>query len=407
MGIDVRAALRVAWRALARNKMRTLLTMMGVIIGVGAVICTVAIGEGGSAQIREQLNNLGDSLVWVEAGGRNLQGVRTGNGATKTLRLEDAWAIRDSIPLIKSVSPNVDSHVQVVYGNQNWYTTYRGVSPEYLRIRRWQVAAGVGFSQKEVESLANVCLLGQTVAERLFGGEDPLGKTIRIQALPFLVIGILAPKGQSTFGMDQDDTIMMPYTTAMHKVRGVDWLDDILCSAVSAQAIRPAEEQVTRLLRQRHRLRPDQPDDFNIRHPEDILQAQEQATRTFTLMLASIASVSLLVGGIGIMNIMLASILERTREIGVRRAVGARQSDIIRQFVVEAVLISFMGGSFGIVFGFLMSRLIALLAGWSTIVTASSILLAFLVSITVGLVFGIYPAVKAARLDPVEAIRYE
>ena len=407
MGTDLKAVLRVACRALARNKMRSVLTMLGVIIGVGAVICTVAIGEGGSDQVRQQLQNLGDNLVWVEAGGRNVQGVRSGNGATKTLRLEDAQAIKESVPLIKSVSPNVDAHLQVIYGNQNWSTRYQGVAPEYLSIRRWTVAEGVPFSQKEVETLANVCLLGQTVVERLFGSEDPLGKTIRLRNLPFTVIGVLEPKGQSTFGMDQDDVIMMPYTTAQHKLKGIDWLDDIMCSAVSAGAIPQAEKQITSLLRERHHLRPAMPDDFNIRHPDDILQAQEQATRTFTLMLASIASVSLLVGGIGIMNIMLVSVTERTREIGVRMAVGATEQDVQMQFLSEALMLSLLGGAIGVLVGVIGSVVVSRMLEWSTWVPPQAIIVAVLFSGGVGIFFGYYPARKAAHLDPIEALRYE
>jgi len=316
--MGLRETFRMALRALRRNKLRTALTMLGILIGIGAVICTVAIGEGGSSMVRDQLEGLGTNLVWIEAGGRNINGVRTGNGQTKSLTVDDAMAIQESVPLIASIAPNVDGGMQVVYGNQNWSTRYRGVPPVYFQIRRWRVAVGTMFTDADVEHMTNVCLLGRTVAETLFGADDPLGKIIRLQNQPFRVIGVMEPKGLSTTGTDQDDFVVIPYTTAMKKLRGIYWLNDIFASAVSADAINPAIDQVVRLLRQRHHLRPEEPDDFNIRHPEDTLKAQEEASHTFTLMLASIASVSLLVGGIGIMNIMLVSVTERTREIGVR-----------------------------------------------------------------------------------------
>jgi putative ABC transport system permease protein len=394
-------------RVLARNKLRTGLSMLGITIGIGAVICAVAIGEGGSNQIRDQLTNLGDNLVWIEAGGRNVNGVRTGTRGTSSLNLGDAEAIRTTIPLIKSVSPQVDNPTQVVYGNQNWYTTYRGVSPEFLSIRRWPLASGTPFTQQDVDSLANVCLLGQTVVDRLFGSEDPIDKTIRVKNLPFKVVGVLAPKGQSAYGADQDDVLLMPYSTAQHKVKGIDWVDDIMCSAISADAVRPAQDQITRLLRQRHRLRPDQPDDFNIRSPEDVLQAEEETSRTFTLMLASIASVSLLVGGIGIMNIMLVSVTERTREIGVRMAVGATERDVQVQFLSEAVLISLLGGMLGLLVGFVGVLGFSSMLNWPMRVSPPAITIAVLFSLTTGVFFGYYPAQKAARLEPIEALRYE
>src|SRR5438552_6285441 len=300
--MDFSTVLPVALSALARNKLRTALTMLGITIGIAAVICTVAIGEGGSSRIREQLQNLGDNFVRVEAGSRNLQGVRTGTGTTKTLTARDAKAILEAVPLIKSASPQVDARIQVIYGNTNWNTTYRGVSPEFLSIRRWTLDEGAPFTQHDVAVSANVCLLGKTVAERLFGDEDPIGKTIRVRDLPFRVVGLLHPKGETATGQDQDDQIFIPYTTAQHKIKGVAWLDDIMCSAVSPEAIRPARDQITRLLRQRHHIRPGAPDDFNLRTPEELLQAQEETSRTFTILLAGIASVSLIVGGIGIMN---------------------------------------------------------------------------------------------------------
>ncbi len=405
--MNLPAVLRVAMRTLARNKLRTALTLLGITIGISAVICTVAIGEGGSNRVREQLLMLGENFVWIEAGGRNVNGVRTGAGATKTLTLADMNAIVQTMPLIQRCSPQVDSRIQVVYGNQNWNTTYRGVSPEYFPIRRWQAIEGGPFSAEEVDASANVCLLGQTVVGYLFRDEDPLGKAIRVRDLPFKVIGVLQPKGYSATGSDQDDFILIPYTTAQRKVKGIDWLDDIMCSAMSAEAVRPAQDEVTLLLRERHHIFPGQEDDFNIRSPEDTLKVQEEATRTFTLMLASIASVSLLVGGIGVMNIMLVSVTERTREIGVRMAVGASERDVQMQFLTEAVALSLLGGVIGVPFGILSSMSISAILGWPTSISIVAVGVAALFSLGVGIFFGYYPAQKAARLDPIEALRYE
>ena len=399
--------IRIALRALGRNKMRTILTMLGIMVGIGAVISAVAIGQGGSSAIQAQLVALGTNLVWIEAGGKNVNGVRSGNGTTKTLTVEDALAIQNEVPEIARMSPNVDGRVQVVYGNQNWGTSYRGVSPEYLEIRRWDLAEGAPFTQQDVERATNVALVGDTVAQTLFPHDDPIGKTIRLSNLPFLVSGVLAAKGQSSNGQDQDNFVVIPYTTAMHKLTGHNWLDDIYTSAVSPEAIPAAESAISRMMRQRHKLLPGQADDFNIRHPEDSLQAQKDASDTITLMLASIASVSLLVGGIGIMNIMLVSVTERTREIGVRMAVGATEEDVKRQFLIEAIVLSLLGGAFGIILGIVASVIIARSLGWAVVISPIAVVIAALVSIVVGIFFGYYPAQKAARLDPIEALRYE
>jgi len=402
-----RAAFRMALQALGRNKLRTVLTMLGITIGIGAVICTVAIGEGGSSLVHEQLVALGTNMVWVEAGGRNINGVRTGNAGTKTLTLEDADAIRQSIPFIRMVAPNVDGNVQVVYGNQNWYTRYRGVAPEYFQVRRWSLQSGSFFTQGDVDRLSTVCLLGQTLVEKMFGADEPVGKTIRVLGLPCKIVGVLQPKGISGTGFDQDDVVVMPITTAMHKLKGISWVDDIFCSATSPETVVLAEDQIYRLMRQRHRLRPDEPDDFNIRHPQDALQAQEEASKTFTLMLASLASVSLLVGGIGIMNIMLVSVTERTREIGVRMAVGAAEEDVRMQFLIEALALSLLGGAMGVVFGMGASIGVSKILRWPAIISPAAVVVAAVFSVLVGLFFGYYPAQKAASLDPIEALRYE
>ncbi|HYB60046.1 MAG TPA: ABC transporter permease [Methylomirabilota bacterium] len=405
--MQLKSILRVSSSALARNKMRTSLTMLGITIGIGAVICTVAIGQGGSEQIQAQLDNLGDNLVWIEAGGRNVNGVRTGNGATKTLLLDDATAIKQSVSTVKGVSGEVDGRAQVVYNSLNWSTSYRGVGPDFFDIRRWPVASGAAFTQKDVDGLANVCILGQTVVDRIFGNQPPLGQTIRVGNLPFIVTGVLSQKGLSTYGQDQDDTLIMPVSTAMHKVKGVSWLDDLYVSVDSTADIPIAQDQIARLLRQRHKIRWNQPDDFNIRSPQDVLNAQAQTSQAFTFMLASIASVSLLVGGIGIMNIMLVSVTERTREIGVRMAVGATERDVQTQFLLEAVMVSLLGGLAGVLSGIVGSELFARGLGWPMSVSVWSVILATLFSAVIGVFFGYYPARKAAALDPIEALRYE
>ncbi len=405
--MDFKEVARVALRALARNKMRTALTMLGIIIGVAAVICTVAIGQGASERVQEAIRNLGSNLVWVEAGNRNVSGVRTGTRGTKSLTIGDARAIKQQVPLITLMSPQVDTGVQVVYGNQNWSTQVRGVSPEYITIRRWQIERGTMFTENEVEGADDVCVLGATVARFLFPDEDPIGKSIRVKNLPCRVIGVFAPKGQSATGQDQDDMFLMPWTAVQRKVMGITWLDDIMLSAASDDAIAPAEEQIMSLLRERHHIRQGEDEDFNLRHPVEIAQAVADSARVMKLLLVSIASVSLAVGGIGIMNIMLVSVTERTREIGVRLAVGATERDVRMQFLSEAVLLSLLGGSFGIVLGMAGSVLVSNILGWVTRVSADAVVVAVLFSVGVGIFFGYYPAHKASQLDPIEALRYE
>lgn len=405
--MDFAAVVRVALRALGRNKMRTILTMLGIIIGVGAVICTVAIGEGASNQIQESLRNLGDNIVFVSAGSVNHGGVHMGNSATKTLVAADAVAISQQVPLMIRISPGVGASAQLVYGNQNWYTHVRGVGTAYFQIRRWPVVEGGVFTQHDVDSAANVCLVGLTVVQNLFGDENPLGKTIRVQSLPFRIIGVLASKGQSPFGQDEDDTIIIPYTTVQKKIAGISWVNFIMGSAVSQEAIKPAQTQIAGLLRERHHLRPDEDDDFMVSSPTDLAETQAQSGRIMTLLLASIASVSLLVGGIGIMNIMLVSVTERTREIGVRMAVGATEQDVQMQFLSEAVVLSLLGGTVGVLGGVAGSLAVSSMLNWPTRVPAEAIGVAVLFSAAVGIFFGYYPARKAARLDPIDALRYE
>ena len=405
--MNYESIIRSAFISLVRNKMRSALTVLGITIGIGAVICVVAIGKAGQIRVEQQLNNLGDNLVWIEEGGRAVNGVRTGTHGMNTLVLADAVAIKNQIPLIKSVSPNVDGSIQIIYGNQNWFTRYRGVSPEYFEIKRWQVALGAVFGPDDVESAADVCVIGRTVRNQLFDTANPIGKVIRVNNLPCKVIAALEAKGLAVSGQDEDDLIILPYTTVQKKIKGITWLDDILCSAVSPEAVKLAGQQAAALLRDRHHLRPEAEDDFNIRNPEDIIQAQLAASRTLTILLVAIASISLLVGGIGIMNVMLVSVTERTREIGVRLAIGATEAAIQLQFLGESVMLSLLGGAVGVLLGVVGSYLIGRTLGWQMEVSLAAILVAAAFSFAVGVFFGYYPARKAALLDPIEALRYE
>jgi len=349
--------IREATTALRRNAIRSVLTILGISVGMGAFICVVAIGHAGSS-IERRLQNLGDNFIWVEAGSRSRNGIRYGARADRTLILGDATAIVEQVPLIKNMSPNVDGHIQVVYQGQNWATTYRGVTPDFLQIRRWNLKLGAFFTDADVEAAALVCVLGQTVVDNLFGNEDPVGKTVRVQSAPCKIVGVLRAKGSSATGQDQDDFVVMPFTTAQKRITGTFWLDDIFCSAVSREAMPEATKQIVGLLRERHHLNAGEDDDFNIRRPEDVVQAQLATSRIMTLLLASVASLSLLVGGIGIMNIMLVSVTQRTREIGVRLAVGATEWDVQLQFLSEAIALSLLGGLLGLLAGFLSSAIV-------------------------------------------------
>jgi putative ABC transport system permease protein len=405
--MDFMNTFRLALRALARNKMRSALTMLGIIIGVGAVIAVVSIGQGANYLVQQGIAAMGTNAVFIAAGSNRAGGVRQGYGGVKTLTIDDMNSIIREIPLIKEAAPSLSNSQQIVYGNQNWNTRVTGTTPNYFDIRTWPVQSGSVFSDEEVDLAANVCVLGTTVEKILFLDEDPIGKTIRIGNLPFRVDGVLSSKGQSTVGQDQDDIIFAPYTTVQRKIMGITWLQSINASAVSQPASIAAVTPITSLLRERHRLRPGTDDDFLIRTQADIEDLADKTQSVMTMLLGGIASVSLLVGGIGIMNIMLVSVTERTRVIGVRMAVGATGDDVRRQFLVEAVTLSMMGGFIGIIFGLVGSALISNLLAWPTLISGKAIIAAVIFSAAVGIFFGYYPAHKAAQLDPIEALRYE
>jgi putative ABC transport system permease protein len=405
-------AVQIAFRALRVNKLRSGLTMLGIIIGVAAVIAMVAVGSGATARIQEQIQSIGSNMIMVIPGSITSSGIRLGAGNAVTLTQDDAKAIAAECPAVAAVAPVSRGGAQVVYGNNNWATSIQGTTPDYLAIRDNQIAEGQSFTQQDVDSDAKVAVLGKTVVDNLFGGSDPIGQVIRVKNVPFTVVGTLAPKGQSPMGQDQDDVILLPISTAKKKVLGVNQANaasvgSILVQARDGSLMSQAEEQTRALLRQRHRLQPNQEDDFTVRNLEEVFSAQESSARVMSILLASIASVSLIVGGIGIMNIMLVSVTERTREIGLRQAVGAKTKDILTQFLVEAVTLSLVGGVIGIVLGGAASALISHFAQWNTLVSPTAILMAFAFSAFVGIFFGYYPARKAAFLDPIEALRYE
>lgn len=405
--MNLATILREALIALKRNRMRSALTMLGIIMGVGAFICVIAVGQAGSGRVEQQLNNVGDNLIWVEAGSRAKSGVRVGTRGIRTLIEGDSRAVMQQIPGVKSASPNVDGRVQVVYGNLNWGTQYRGVSPEYFEIRKWFFRLGGSFTQEDMDRNAAVCVLGQTVAANLFVDEEPLGKTINVKGVPFKVIGVLEGKGFSPTGFDQDDFVVMPLTTAQKRITGQEWLDDIFFSAISRQDIPETTKQITALLRERHHLRAGEDDDFNIRTPEELIRAQLAAANIFTLLLGSAASFTLLVGGIGIMNIMLISVTERTREIGLRLAVGATEGEIQAQFLSEAIAMSLAGGLLGVLAGIAGAYALHNTLQWEMKLSGDVMLVAAVFSAVVGVFFGYYPARKAARLDPIESLRFE
>ncbi len=399
--------LKVAFRALRRNKLRTALTMLGIIIGVGAVIAMVGIGNGAKAQVEARIAALGQNVIMVFSGSITRGGVHTGFGGAGTLTVEDAAAIAKDVPGVSVVSPEVRTGGQVMAGNNNWSTSLMGESVDYLAIRQWDLADGAMFTEADVRAAAKVCVLGKTTVDKLFPEDDPVGKIIRIKNVPMKVLGVLKSKGVSMFGSDQDDVVLMPYTTAMKRFAGVTTLRSINVQAATAGQMAEVQNAITDLLRQRHRIQPGADDDFMLRNQQELSEAMTATTEVMTALLAAIASVSLLVGGIGIMNIMLVSVTERTREIGIRMAVGARGRDILLQFLIEAVALSSTGGVLGILAGVGGARLITMIKEWPTLVSPQSIIIAFAFSAAVGVFFGFYPARKASQLDPIDALRYE
>ncbi len=408
--INVNSTLKIALRALWVNKMRSFLTMLGIIIGVGAVITMLAVGTGASEKISQQIASVGSNLLIVIPGSITQGGIRMGSGSHSTLTRDDAEAIEKECSAVSAVAPVLNTAAQVVYGNQNWATGIYGTSPGILEVKDCALVAGRNFIDQDIRSATKVCILGQTVVDNLFGGIDPIGQIIRIKKVPFMVIGILEPKGQSIMGQDQDDVIYIPVTTAQKKIVGSSvpgMVRSIMVKGRSAEDMSLAEKQVTELLRQRHRSGPNKEDDFTVRNLSQMMQVAEQSAKVMTILLGAIASISLLIGGIGIMNIMLVSVTERTREIGIRMSIGAKTWDIRIQFIIEALTLSLIGGIFGIILGVTGSSLLSAFAGWATIVTPLSIIMAFSFSGLVGIFFGFYPAYKASLLNPIDALRYE
>jgi putative ABC transport system permease protein len=401
--------IRVAFRALLRNKMRAALTMLGIIIGVSAVIAMVSIGQGASASVQAQIESIGTNLLFVSAGAQNVGGVRSGTGdsGTNTLTVEDLEAVKREVPSVSMVTPAVNARSQLVAGNMNWNTSVQGVSEQYPEIRKWAVQDGTFFTDADVRTATRVIVIGQTIGDNLFPGTDPVGQTLRVMNLPFRVVGVMARRGQDQQGRDQDDIAFAPYTTVQKKVLGSPRVQIAYVSAISQDATYTAQSQITDLLRQRHKLTASEGNDFTVRNMTDVAEAANATGRTMTILLACIAGVSLLVGGIGIMNIMLVSVTERTREIGIRMAIGARASAVRSQFLIESIVLSLTGGTIGIILGIVVSLVIPAMLGWPTLVSTMAIIGSVIFSAAVGIFFGYYPARKAAALDPIEALRYE
>ncbi|HEV2391837.1 MAG TPA: ABC transporter permease [Verrucomicrobiae bacterium] len=401
------ATLKIAARALRRNKLRTLLTMLGMIIGVGAVIAMVGIGNGAKSQIEAQIASMGENVILIFSGNFTRGGVHSGWGGAGTLTVEDAEAIEREIPGVTAMSPEVRTSTQVAAGNEDWFTQIIGEAPEYFDIRHWPVVAGAPFTEQDVRVAGKVAVIGKTIADQLYPGEDPIGQIIRIRNVPFTIVGMLLPKGLSVQGWDQDDLIIVPYTSAMKRVQRATNVRTILVQAAKPSLLNPVQQQIIDLLRQRHRITPGKDDDFTVRNQQEIADMATAQSQTMTYLLAAIACVSLVVGGIGIMNIMLVSVTERTREIGIRMAIGARGNDILLQFLTEAVTLSVFGGIVGIATGMGTSKIIEAWKQWPVVTPIMWVVAAFLVSAVVGVFFGFYPARKASRLDPIDALRYE
>ena len=398
---------KVAFRSIIRNRMRSLLTSLGIVIGVCSVIVMVAIGQGSQQRITNEIASLGTNLLMVRPGTSQFGGISRGAGSENRLTLDDVDKISTEAYYVDAVSPMVNAAAQVIGGGNNWNTSVNGVSVDYLKIKDWELEAGVFFEEKDIRAKKKVAVLGETVADELFPGQDPVGEKIRIQNTPFTVVGVLAEKGQSSFGRDADDVILAPSTTVLHRLKGGQYIDMIYVSAVSTELMDAAEEEVAQLLRESHRIKPGEEDDFRIRNQTEIIEMASSTFETLTLLLGAIAAVSLLVGGIGIMNIMLVSVTERTREIGIRLSVGAHSSDILIQFLIEAIVLSLSGGLIGILLAFGITFFLTTFAGMSTLVNPMTILIAFVFAAAVGIFFGFYPARKAANLNPIDALRYE
>jgi len=403
----VGSTFNIAFRALRRNKLRSVLTALGIIIGVAAVIAMVGIGNGAKAQVEAQIASLGQNIILVFSGSTTSSGIRTGWGGAGTLKIEDAEAIRREVSGVTAVSEEVVSTTQVAAGNQNWFTRIYGESADYLDIRQWPLADGAPFTPQDVRSANKVCVIGRTTATQIYGNDDPIGQVLRVKNVPFTITGVLTPKGLSAQGVDQDDIVIMPYTSAMKRVAGGTTLRNINVQVGDANQMNAAQKQIIDLLRQRHNIRPGRDDDFTVRSQQEIADAATATTNVMTGLLGAIAGVSLVVGGIGIMNIMLVSVTERTREIGTHMAVGAHGRDILTQFLIEAISLSSVGGILGIIIGIAAAKTIAITRHWPALISPGSIVIAFLVSAAVGIFFGFYPARKAAALDPIEALRYE
>jgi len=400
-------SIAIALRALLANKLRSILTMLGIIIGVGAVISMVSIGMGVKEKVQNSIASLGSNMLIVTPGAASSQGVRSASGSSITLSLEDAEYIKKTVQGIDYVAPSVSKQYQIIAGNQNWTTTVYGITPEYMAIKSLTVGSGSFVSQQDINSRNRVAVLGATVAENLFGEMNPTGENVRINNTPYLVVGVLDSKGQSSMGQDQDDIVLVPLTTAQERLVGITYLNSISIQVTKMEGMDQAQEQITSLLRQRHKISGTKEDDFTVRNLTSIMAMMTETTGTITLLLGSIGAISLLVGGIGIMNIMMVSVTERTREIGIRKALGATYRDIMLQFLIESVVIGVLGGVFGIFLGIVAAFAISTFGGLNTVISAVSILVPFGFSIAVGLFFGIYPARKAALLDPIEALRYE
>jgi putative ABC transport system permease protein len=401
---------RVALRALGRNKMRSFLTALGIIIGVGAVISMVSIGEGAKRGVEDRFASMGTNLLFVSPGSKSRGGVHSGSGGWNTLKPEDATAIGQQCDAVKYTSPSASTRAQVVYGNKNWNTSIQGTGAMYPEVRNWELEQGTYFDESQVRVAAKVCVLGSEVKKSLFEDEDAVGKIIRVKAIPFRVIGVFKSKGESGGWFNRDDMMTVPYTTVMKRLTGQEYISSIDISAVSSARTKEAQTQIEELMRVRHKIAPGAEDDFQVRNMSEIAEGAAQATQIMTILLGSIASISLLVGGIGIMNIMLVSVTERIREIGIRMAVGARQKDILLQFLTEAIVLSVLGGLIGVFFGIGLSKIlhyIKIFSEFKTTVSPSSIIMAFAFSASVGIFFGFYPARKASRLDPIDALRYE